>query len=70
MDDSGRLILSEALMDFAKLKDDAVIVGQGDYFEIWSPDLWSQQAVEIQNAESNSHRFAMLNVATRQNTEL
>ena len=43
----------------------AVVIGQGDYLEIWSPGLWSGQQLEIQDSESNSQRFAMLNLATR-----
>jgi MraZ protein len=68
MDGSGRVRLPDQLKGFARLEKNAVVIGQGDYLEIWSPDLWSRQAAEIQDAESNADRFAALNLATRQGT--
>lgn len=64
-DRQGNLAIPEELREFADLRKDAVLVGQGDYFEIWSPDLWAQQEVELRNAESNAGRFSALAVATR-----
>jgi len=65
MDEAGNIVLPEYLKGFAKLEGAAVVIGQGDYLEIWSPGLWSRQQLEIQDSESNSQRFAMLNLATR-----
>lgn len=67
MDEAGGLALPDYLKGFAKLEKNAVVIGQGDYLEIWSPGLWSKQETEIQDAESNAQRFAALNLATRQN---
>jgi MraZ protein len=57
--------LSPSLMKFADLKQDAILVGQGDYFEIWDPELWEQQEIELQNTQANTHRFSTLKIATR-----
>ncbi len=62
-DRSGRLLLPQFLRDSAQLDGTAVIVGAGDYFEIWSPQLWSQQNEVLQDAETNAQRFAALNLS-------
>ena len=40
-DGSGRILLSPALRQHAKLERDAMMVGQGRYFELWDSGLWS-----------------------------
>jgi MraZ protein len=59
-DGAGRFLLSPNLKDYAGLKDDVVFVGQGEYFEIWAPELWQAQEDQIKNAETNNQRFAAL----------
>jgi MraZ protein len=63
IDESGRIGLPENLREFANLAGEAVLVGQGDYFEVWSPALWSQQQATLQDAEANAIRFVSLNLA-------
>ncbi len=53
------------LKEFAGLQADVVLVGQGDYFEVWAPELWSSQETQLRDAEANSSRFAALPIATR-----
>ena len=57
--------IPDDLKQFAGLEKEAVLVGQGDYIEIWAPELWSTQETRIRDAEANSSRFAALQVATR-----
>jgi MraZ protein len=57
--------IPEDLKEFAALKADVVLVGQGDYIEIWAPELWNAQETQLRDAEANSSRFAALSVATR-----
>ena len=38
-DKSGRFILPQNLRQFAKLENEATVVGAGEKIEIWSPDL-------------------------------
>jgi len=40
-DASGRVLLSPALRLHAKLDRDAMMVGQGRYFELWDAGVWS-----------------------------
>jgi MraZ protein len=59
------IAIPEDLKKFAGLEKDVVLVGQGDYIEIWAPGLWSTQETQLRDAEANSSRFAALQVATR-----
>lgn len=65
LDSAGRILIPQVLRERAGLQNEAVLVGQGDYFEIWNPDSWKAQEVEIQNAEVNAQRFSTLNLSTR-----
>ena len=65
VDKSGRILLPQNLREFAGLNGDVVLIGQGDYFEIWEPALWQQQVNQVQDAEANAQRFATLDLKTR-----
>lgn len=64
-DGAGRILLSPNLKEYADLKENVIFVGQGDYFEIWSPELWKEQEVQVSNAEANAQRFAALDLKIR-----
>jgi MraZ protein len=64
-DGAGRVLLSTNLREYANLKEGVVFVGQGDYFEIWSPDLWQEQQAQVNDAALNAQRFAALDLKTR-----
>jgi MraZ protein len=40
-DASGRVLVSPALRQHAKLEREAMMVGQGRYFEVWDSGVWS-----------------------------
>jgi MraZ protein len=40
-DTSGRVLLSAALRQHAKLEREAMMVGQGRYFELWDSGVWA-----------------------------
>jgi MraZ protein len=61
----GHISIPEDLKDFAELDEKALLIGQGDYLEVWSPKLWNEQEVQLKNAEANTERFSMLTVSTR-----
>jgi MraZ protein len=65
LDSAGRILLTTNLREFAELENEVVFVGQGDYFEIWSPRLWQEQETLVNDAETNSKRFAALDLKTR-----
>jgi len=63
IDGTGQVVLPEHLRKFASLAGEAVLIGLGDYFEVWAPALWSQQETTLQDAEANGMRFASLSLA-------
>jgi MraZ protein len=64
-DKSGQLFIPDPLKDFAGLTEEVLLVGQGDYFEIWSPESWGKQEQRILDVEANSNRFSVLNIAAK-----
>ena len=64
VDKAGRILLPQTLREALALQDEAVVVGQGDYFEIWQPSLWDAQLALLQDAEANAQRFATLDLTT------
>lgn len=42
MDAAGRVLVSPALREFAALEKNAVLVGQGNKFELWDKQKWEQ----------------------------
>jgi MraZ protein len=65
VDRKGIVSLPASLMEYANLTIDFVIVGQGEYLEVWSPGLWHQQQSQINNAQANAQRFSTFTIATR-----
>lgn len=55
--------LPTELMGYASLETNVVMVGQGDYVEVWSADMWQQQEAEIHDAYANSQRFSAFNIS-------
>ena len=47
MDGNGRILLPAPLREFAMLTKKAVLVGQGDKFEIWDEALWGSHRETI-----------------------
>ena len=60
LDADGRFVLPQELRAFAGLEAEAVLVGQGKYFEVWTPAMWQAQELRLQDAEANAERFAGL----------
>lgn len=60
VDKAGRILISQNLRQLGGLDTSVVIVGNGDFFELWSPEMWSVQNDLLQDAEANADRFASL----------
>ena len=43
MDGNGRILLSRELRDFAGLEKQAVLIGQGNKFELWDEATWTEK---------------------------
>jgi MraZ protein len=63
VDKAGRIVIPEYQRQIAGLSNELVLVGQGDYFEIWSPEEWSKQEAALMDAEANAQRFKVLNLS-------
>jgi MraZ protein len=64
VDKSGRILLPQYLREAANLDVQVVIIGGGDYFEIWSPDEWTKQDELLLDAQTNAHRFSALDLTS------
>lgn len=47
LDSAGRLLVPPVLRDFARLDRQAMLVGQGSHFELWSMDGWKEQLEKV-----------------------
>lgn len=63
VDKAGRILVPPKSREFLSLSNEAMIVGQGEYFEIWTPADWALQMDNIQNTAANTQRFAMLDLS-------
>jgi DNA-binding transcriptional regulator/RsmH inhibitor MraZ len=63
MNDSGQLNLPVNLCEYAELGNEIVIVGQGEYLEVWSPALWQKQMDSMKDFEANTHRFEKFQIS-------
>jgi Uncharacterized protein conserved in bacteria len=63
IDDSGQIQIPSNLRELVGASDKMVVVGQGDYFEIWSPLSWDEQTKSIGDFQANVSRFAKYNLA-------
>jgi len=66
VDKAGRVLIPDFLCQKAGLcsEKEAVLVGQGNYFEIWSPEEWDIQQQALDDAEANTQRFKVLDLST------
>jgi MraZ protein len=54
LDHQGRFLISSSLIDFAQIKEEVLIVGAGDHFELWNPIRWDE-IVAKDYVDSQSH---------------
>lgn len=48
-DSTGRIVLTEKLLQHAAITDTAVFVGKGRKFQIWSPENWAKEEARIRS---------------------
>jgi MraZ protein len=60
--------LPQDLLEYANLESNVVVVGLGEYVEVWSSDLWQQQQSEIQDSQANAQRFSAFTLSTAEKT--
>jgi MraZ protein len=66
IDKAGRILIPDFLCQKAGITYDqeAVLVGQGNYFEIWSSNEWALQQKTLDEDEANTERFKVLDLST------
>ena len=50
LDNQGRFVIPERMINFAKLTDSLVIIGAGDHFEIWNKSNWAQYGQNLKKS--------------------
>ena len=63
VDKVGRILLPGNLRQVIALNGEAIVAGQGDYFEVWNPAEWNQQMDQLLDIETNNQRFATLDLS-------
>ena len=62
-DKVGRILIPQNLRQVITLESEAIVAGQGEYFEVWTPAAWNEQMAQLQDLETNDQRFAMLDLS-------
>jgi MraZ protein len=65
VDKVGRILVPANLRSAAGIEGDAIVAGQGDYFEVWTPSEWEKQMNQINDTEANGQRFATLDLSSK-----
>lgn len=65
-DKNGRILIPQFLREQAGLNSEAVLVGVGDYFEIWSPEQWEEKMALLNDTDANAQRFVGLDLSSNQ----
>jgi len=65
LDKVGRILVPQNLRQFVGFDTEAIVAGQGEYFEVWTPTDWNAQMEAIQDTEANNQRFATLNLSSQ-----
>lgn len=66
IDRVGRILVPQFLREIANLlSSNAMIVGAGNNFEIWSPENWEKQNYMLQDSDTNTQRFSALNISVQ-----
>ncbi|MGB8981573.1 MAG: division/cell wall cluster transcriptional repressor MraZ [Anaerolineales bacterium] len=63
VDKVGRILVPQNLRPVIALEGEAIVAGQGEYFEVWTPAAWNEQIDQLQDIETNNQRFATLDLS-------
>jgi MraZ protein len=61
-DKQGRVVMPEALREYAGIGTDVVIIGVGKFVEIWNPEEWQRARSEIQEHAAQENIWAKLGI--------
>jgi MraZ protein len=63
VDEAGQIELPGDLCGYAGLGGEIIMVGQGEYSEIWSPAMWKEQVDGLKDHDANSNRFEKFHIS-------
>ena len=63
IDKVGRILVPQNLRQGIMLENEAIVAGQGEYFEVWTPADWNEQMAQLQDIEANNQRFVTLDLS-------
>ncbi|HSM70813.1 MAG TPA: hypothetical protein VK851_04660, partial [Anaerolineales bacterium] len=64
VDKVGRILVPQNLRSFLQVESgELTIAGQGEYFEVWTPENWQAQMDNLQDTEANEQRFSTLDLS-------
>jgi MraZ protein len=64
-DTAGRILIPTNLRAVAGIEDAVVVVGVGDYFELWSAKAWAEENAALNDSGMNSSRWEAFDISTR-----
>ena len=70
VDKVGRILVPQNLRTFLQIEGEAIVAGQGEYFEVWKPAEWNEQMAQLQDTEANNARFSTLDLSKNANPSL
>jgi MraZ protein len=57
----GRILIPTFLREAAQIDGDAFLVGAGNYFEIWAPEVWDEHNAR-QEEDDDTRRFTAFDI--------
>jgi MraZ protein len=63
VDPDGVLQVPASLLEFLDHEKEIILVGQGEYLEIWTSSVWKKQADILLENSQNAQRFEKFNVS-------
>jgi MraZ protein len=67
VDKVGRILMPQNLRTFLGIATEGsgelIVAGQGEYFEVWMPAMWSEQMAQLQDTDANNQRFSTLDLS-------
>ena len=63
VDKVGRILVPQNLRTFMQMEGEAIVAGQGEYFEVWKPVEWNVQMAQLQDTAANNQRFSALDLS-------
>ena len=46
LDSAGRILFPKAMLAHSKIESEAIVIGMGNYFEIWNPKVFEEYSID------------------------